>query len=431
MKPRTEIQREVVSLFEKLPEVTSEQLQWAYSKVFRGHLYRTKHYSVCFECGHKWEHNNSHLSTSILGDDCPKCETPLKLSQNKKHKQRYRDYFQILDTYKGYQVVRCFHLDKWCVLGEEATYSAHEIYQHWIHPKGTLTVLAIKVNAMGSFYSEHAQWVWGSELEVRNWHDRYFINRCPILPKRKILPIIRRNGFKGNFHGCNMTWFFHTLLSSPMAETLLKAGQIAMFKASDEDNKRVKKYWSSIKICIRHKYIIKDATTWLDYLAQMEMFGLDIRNPKYICSPDLERHHQLLSHRITAIRDKERAEELKAKKIEHERRYKEAKAKFFDLMLSNGTISISVLKSIDEFKAEGEELNHCVYANDYYNKEESLILSARKDAERLETIEIDLQRFKIKQCAGVNNQPTLYHESIMELINQNMTKIKKIAQQTV
>ena len=104
--------------------------------------------------------------------------------------------------------------------------------------------------------------------------------------------------------------------------------------------------------------------------------------------------------------------------------------KFFDLEFKKGNISITVLKSIDEFKEEGDELKHCVYTNEYYLKEKSLILSAKVDGHRAETIELKLPELKIEQSRGLKNQPTKHHDTIIKLVESNLEKIRKIVIKT-
>ena len=54
------------------------------------------------------------------------------------------------------------------------------------------------------------------------------------------------------------------------------------------------------------------------------------------------------------------------------------------LYWTDGLIIVKVLQSVDEFYEEGKAMHHCVYTNAYYNDENSLILSARIDGERIE-----------------------------------------------
>lgn len=67
----------------------------------------------------------------------------------------------------------------------------------------------------------------------------------------------------------------------------------------------------------------------------------------------------------------------------------------------------------------------CV-ANGYYKKPDSLILSARdKEGKRVETIEVNLTVLKIAQCYGACNKLTEHHQEILDLVNDNMWKIKE------
>jgi hypothetical protein len=84
------------------------------------------------------------------------------------------------------------------------------------------------------------------------------------------------------------------------------------------------------------------------------------------------------------------------------------------------------LQSIDEFKEEGDELKHCVYTNEYYLKEQSLILSAKVDGKRVETIELKLPELKIEQSRGINNKSTEHHDQIIKLVEKNLKQIRKI-----
>lgn len=70
-------------------------------------------------------------------------------------------------------------------------------------------------------------------------------------------------------------------------------------------------------------------------------------------------------------------------------------------------------------------MHHCVWANAYYLKENSLILSATIGRQRIETVEVDLQTLKVVQSRGVCNSNTEYHDRIVNLVNSNMDLIRK------
>jgi len=93
-----------------------------------------------------------------------------------------------------------------------------------------------------------------------------------------------------------------------------------------------------------------------------------------------------------------------------------------------GKLQFVPLKTIDDFKQEGAAMNHCVYSMKFYKKEESLIMSVRdQDWNRIETIEIDLDKLQLIQSRGHSDQPTKYHGEIIELVNKKLLpRIKKM-----
>ena len=72
-------------------------------------------------------------------------------------------------------------------------------------------------------------------------------------------------------------------------------------------------------------------------------------------------------------------------------------------------------------------MNHCVYTNAYYAKDNSLIMSAHIGEKHIETIEIDLQRFIISQSRGSHNKDTEYHDRILSLVQRNIPQIVRRA----
>jgi hypothetical protein len=64
----------------------------------------------------------------------------------------------------------------------------------------------------------------------------------------------------------------------------------------------------------------------------------------------------------------------------------------------------------------------------FYKKENSLIMSVRdQNWNRIETIEIDLDKLQLLQSRGHSDQPTKYHGEIIELVNKKLLpRIKKM-----
>lgn len=430
MKPRTKAQRQVVELSSKLPAITEKQINWAYSKLFDVYAYRTKKETTCYECGHKWK--NSDLT-------CPKCGKKLKLRENpKKRSYTEFDYLSILTVSGNYQVNRFFYVDKFCKVGRPAKYFISEVVQHWISPNGNYEMVAKLRSNMFSY----CNWDFSSKLEIRRPIARYNVYPGKVYPQKQIIPILKRNGFTGNFYNMSPLYLIIGLLTNPKVETLLKAKQIEILRSALVRS-RIDDYWQSIKICIRNNHIIHDGDIWFDYLRLLESFNKDIRNPKIICVANLkEEHDKLVSKRNkiwaeeARIRDErwqeerrieqERKREELLKRIEEEETlYRQTKGKFLDLTFTDNIINVVVLKSVQEFKEEGEILEHCVFQNEYFKDESSLILSARKDGERIETIEVSLDELRILQSRGYLNEPTEFHERIINLVRKNMHKIEE------
>jgi hypothetical protein len=74
-------------------------------------------------------------------------------------------------------------------------------------------------------------------------------------------------------------------------------------------------------------------------------------------------------------------------------------------------------------KEEGRAMHHCV--GGYYNRPNSLILSAKIDGKRIETIEVSLLDYRLVQSRGLQNQSTRYHKRIVALMEKNMQEIIK------
>ena len=113
-------------------------------------------------------------------------------------------------------------------------------------------------------------------------------------------------------------------------------------------------------------------------------------------------------------------ENVKGETQEHT---KEAKAKFFGLIFSDGLISVRVLESVADIVLEGKLMHHCV--GGYHSKTDSLILSACIDGQRVETIEVSLSQLKVIQSRGICNKNTEHHSRIIQLVESNIPLIEE------
>ena len=419
MNPKTKLQIRVDQLSHLIPDLTEKQKDYALTHCFSYWAYRTKHDLTCFECGNRWKVKDTSLLIVTLGVTCPECGKELKIYQGKDRKDKIGEYFCIITTCEEFQVIRQFWVERNCKVGQKADYFIKEAIQCWIGPDGKLTTRTLTV-VMSSMYID--LWSKTSNLETRAYyHTRCNVDPKCIYPTRKYLDVLKRNGFKGNFHGLTPLKLFMAILTNPRVETLLKTGQYSMLKYCMD--KGIEKYWPSIKICIRNNYIITSASMWCDHIEMLQELGKDIRNAKYVCPVDLKTEHQRLIAKLDRIDKLREDQELIEKISAAEQIYTEQKSKFFGIQFVDGDLKVAVLESVKEFHEEGWALKHCVFRSKYYEQKDSLILSARKNDERLETIEVSLNKMDVIQSRGLQNKNTKYHDRIVNLVRSNLRTI--------
>lgn len=421
MKPRTRIQKEVVRLSSGLPELTDKQKAYAFEHCFKHHAYRTKGGTItCSECGHRWKGGHT-LAETICGCSCPHCGKELEILDTRKRVFRDSAYYEIITTRKSYQVLRYFMVGATYKVGQKAEYSIREVVQWWIAPNGKTEVIA-RLRAMHTMYYD--LWTEWSDMDLRSnkMLKAYNIDAYKTYPAMRIIPELRRNGFRGAFHELTPYEFFTAILTDSKKETLLKAGQTEMFRYAVISNINLHEYWNSIKICIRNGYHIADASMWCDLVRLLRHFGKDIHCPKYVCPTDLKKAHDRLVRKREEQIERERAEQRREQLVKDEKNYLKSKGKFFGLVFSDNLILVKVIESVDEMQLEGKLMHHCV--GGYYKRIDSLILSATIDGKRIETVEVSLKTLKVIQSRGVCNKLTEYHERIVELVERNAELIR-------
>lgn len=420
MKPRTKIQKEVYSY--RLPRLTGQQREVIKEDLFPHYMYKLKDSTTCMSCGHRWANNTkeSALAAALLGDSCPKCNR--KLSQHPQRKKRSlkeERHVCHITTYKNFQIFRYWFVKRKCKVLEKPQYFILEVQQTWIREDGKTVDVARLVNS----FNYGQAWQLGSYLEVRG--SGYDIPVDKYLPRKSTLKVLRRNGYTGSTYGLIPSFFCSIILSDPKAETLLKSKQIELLNNYGRYKDAIHKYWPSIKIAIRHSFTVKNVSDWFDHLRIMERFGNDILNPSLICPDNFTTAHQKLVDKRNRIDAKIAYEKRKEQIAKDNIEYTKQKQKYFDLCFHVGDITVKPLVHVKEFYDEAEAMHHCV--SDYYTKEESLILSAQADGERLETIEVCLQDYVVAQCRGLKNKETKHHDQIVELVERNMKSIRKLS----
>ena len=156
----------------------------------------------------------------------------------------------------------------------------------------------------------------------------------------------------------------------------------------------------------------------------LRRLGKDTHNAHYVCPEDLQQAHDEVHRKLRARQEREQEEHKRQKAQEDEARFQKLKAPFFGITFTDGTIQVRVLESVQEYIEEGQALHHCVFTNEYHLKEKSLILSARIEGKRVETIEVSLETMQVIQCRGLQNKSTEYHDRIINLVHRNIKQIQ-------
>ena len=418
MKPRNKFEKAVLAQSKSLRPITKRQMDWAFRECIDHYAYRLpKGRTTCMDYGHGWLMAEPSDSCT-----CPKCGTRLKVRQTFERKLPQKQYFTVLTTSGEYQVLRKFLLVVEMEKGCKAKPYSLEIGQYWWNAQGRMAVVGIQ-RVLGRYIDTFS---FGSPLAVRSDNAAYrHIAYSPIYPKSKVLDVLRRNGFDGDFHDIVPTRLIPALLSDSRAETLMKAGQYPMLHHYLTSRFDMERYWASVKICIRNGYTISDGSMWCDTIDLLRHFGKDTNSPKYVCPSDLKAEHDRLMHKRNKEIERKKLEERIRQAKKHEKAYRKLKGIFFGIAFTDGTLQVRVLESVAEFAAEGTELHHCVFSNSYFLEKNSLILSATIDGKRIETVEVSLKTLEVVQSRGLHNSNTEYHDRIVNLVNSNVNLIRQ------
>lgn len=469
MKQLTKTQKEIEVLAKRVPKLTDKQKEWAMKNyVYQiGLLGNKERECVCPNC-----HGQLDIPDSDRDEthNCPYCSAKLGIRRyydsrglswttngvlKDYHKEKF---FQVMSVVGDWQVTRLFLMERWCYVRKDNTpWAFYEVCQAWNSSKvhtthfRALPKKCLMGNSWGA-YNPYSLHTWRYEctnsdndsyckyiaedngLEPRRVGGANYFEVNNLCPNARILPFYKQRGLSADafrkiknigalalMEGVSRNGF------PAMEETLLKCGGYEVF---DKMRERIygepidkMAYFTAWKICQRNGYNYKqDATEWLDLVGMLIDLGMDFHSPHYVCPANLHDMHQRI------LRQKARRDETREleKNADSNAKLQKRIAKYLDMDIHNKDLRIIVLPSVSAFKAEGDHLGHCVYSGGYYNRENSLILSARgKRNKRWETIEVSLQTFTILQCYGYGDEFTEKHQEILDLVNANMWQIKE------
>lgn len=417
MRAKTRLQHKVVTANGRLLPQTKKQELWAFRQCISHYAYRTKNGgTTCMDCGYQWNESNEKVCR------CPHCGARLEILDTKCRTFKDKAYYSTLATQDGLQVQRVFLMNANFRKGKKAEYYSMEIARYWVDDNGKTEITALK-RTLGHYADT---FVLDGCLELRR--DNYVYRRiadCKVYPYYSATPKLRRNGLQGSLADIEPTRLIEALLTDSRAETMFKAGRKTDLNYFLQHSMYFDLYWNTYKIVLRNGYHIADISLWIDYIRLLERCGKDIHNAHYVCPLDLKAEHDRYQERARIIQEREEREKQRKKAKENEERFKELKSKFFGLSFTDGLIVVSVLESVDDYYKEGNALHHCVGQCEYYLKPQSLVFSVRIENQRIETIELSLETFKVLQSRGLCNKATEYHDRIIRLVQKNARQIRK------
>lgn len=407
------------------------------------HAWLGKKTGWCDSCNGEFKHSLWDSRRKTMR--CPVCGAKVDIKKSpRKYVSNNSYYFQVVDTMEGWQVVRTFLCERearrrQAFCGEELheaelTFSATEVFQRWMKEKTVPIIIGLPTHGMGWYYD---QWNFNGKWTIRREDSQHRIGGW-VATRPRILPELKRRGLRKLNDNCSPAGQIEEVFNAWEAEVLLKSGQGALFAAYVREPYRLKKYWPSIRVALRHRYEVKNVTMWLDLLYLLEQERRDLRNPHFICPENLkEAHDRWMDVRMRRLERLRKEKELRearelAEKLsedgETNMRYRERMGELLGVVVVAGDIELHTLQNVREFYEEGEELHHCVFVNGYYEKERKLIIGARVNGQRMETIEVDMDTWQILQCRAVHNGQSAHHERIMQVMTDNMNKYRRVAQ---
>lgn len=419
MKARTKLQCEVIQSSKNLWDIKDKMFDWAKIECLDHIGYATKKKVVCMDCGKSFSPELVKRKRAM----CPHCNTKLGVEQSLRTTLKQRAYFAIAETYREFQVIRNFEIQSTHKAGKEPYYFCQEILQDWVLPDGKHEIVA-RSHSMNWYFDS-----WNGNMEIRkprnSWYNtasQYVVYPQKYHPKSEFKAMYRKYEINRNLQGLTFLEAIKQVMNDPRMETLLKAKYYSLLSG---EAYKITRHWASIKICLRNKYKVKDASMWFDHLDLLDYFGKDLRNAHYVCPKNLNKEHDILVARKRKKQKQEDLERKKKKAIEDNKVFLEMKKQFLDLEFSDGIIRVVPLRSVEDFVDEGDKMHHCVFASNYHLRRESLILSAGINEEPIETVEVDLDKMKIIQSRGRCNNVTAYHKRIIKLVNNNIGLIRQ------
>ncbi len=384
----------------------------------------------------KYEKRVAEIDATLFKEDISVSDAEWAKKACKNWDMTYYCYFTIFVKYEEFEIKRLYRIYK-CTDNSTDHFFFFEIMREF--NDGERKMYFGKQRTMGHYYD---CFLYNSDMELRG----LWFNACNYqLGDLFELSMASRCQHGGKRILCdrdNPNQLIRVIKNNPVAETLYKThDKLFNYLLWSRYPKQVCR---AITLAKRHGFVFSEETTsiWFDMVHAIIYCKKDYHNPVFIAPKNLMETHDKFVDMEFRKRRKDREERERRKEEDRIRREYEAiqkqleedntinekyvkrRKRFYDMVLTDGLISCRVLRDVNEFKEEGVAMAHCVFRCKYYNKPYSLILSARIGEERVETIEVDLTHYTIKQCYGKHDQFTMHHQRIIDLVNAQMDTIK-------
>jgi len=434
MKARTKNQKVVVALDSKVKKIGKRVHNWAEKNVMYnlGHRYKSGTVN-CLKCGNHWKSNFSQAwQEEVTGDKCPKCKSELKITSTMKRTNDQSAYYTVIEKAGDYQLIRTFQINSKLKCKEAAKYYHIECFRVYIRKDGKREVIARLRSGNGYYWGYWQGWM---ELRQPKVIENKYSDEGLLYPKWDIHKHVTQAGFdaytyeENKYTACKLMWI---LLTCIHMETIDKTpGYNKLYKYCFHYPEQIQKYWATIKICIRNKYMIPEPRTYMDMIEALSYLKKDLRNRHFVCPDDLQEQHNFWIATATRVRRKHEEKLSKAKKlalIEKQAKeidnFEKRMVKFADLKFEIKNLKILPLLYIDQVKSAGKELHHCIYqTTSYWQDENNLLLGAYLNDKLIETTQYSLSEKEVLHSYGLLNKHSVRHNTIVKTINKQKDKI--------
>ena len=443
MLPKTKREKIVWELFDTLPALTEEAKQFAIHNIGgkqQAYFNIRKNAVIgkyrCTVCGHEWDGQGS------LEVVCPHCGQTLVVEKTKKKKANNYGFFVDAQTCEEWLVLRYYWYDHDVRVDGSINNLFQEVMQLWYDADNNEVVMAnnkaMYPNMVRCPFSIFSQMSIKHPRSERNCYYGFNVLDTPFdCIYTKNLPKCYQYYDWSKLDRYNVSDILPYFRKYPMIETLLKMERIdivkCLFKNYRIENPEL--VFNSIRLAIKNKYQPvmnpnnNDLQLWFDMLPQLLRLGKDWHNPHYVCPENLREVHNKYTDIISEMESLEKAAKM-------EKQYKSARKMFFGLDIGKDDIHIQPLESVVDFYKEWKEMKHCVYSCEYFNMKrhpDSLILSARtgdwyKPTKFLETIELDIRTFTIRQVHGHCNADSERHQEVIDIVKENLGMVRKVVE---